>query len=352
MAVLYGYLNMADLYDQRVTEIGVEQVSTSIEQSVQEHNRQLDALIDLFVMRTTKFKGRFLTAGNARLQPLDNMGRALPIKPSGKYDLAWPIQMGGTAWGFDYVTGQKITLGEVSRVVNTMLDADSRWIRDHILAALFYVNSTNPWTFVDEEHGSLSVYGLANGDTTVYNLMTGTDSGATDDHLLEDASLAADTFQTIYDELTEHPENGGDVIAFIPTNVKATVEAISTFYPIEDPDLRIGTASTVLAGRLNRPVPGMVLGKVEKVWVVEWKSLPDNYIIGVTTEGERPIAMREDMEASLRGFKQVATRDDHPWYERQYLRRAGFGAWNRVGAVVVEVGASYSIPTGYDSPMG
>lgn len=352
MAVLYGLLNMQDLYASRVTEIGVTEVSQSIEQSVAEHNRQLNAIMDLFVMRTTKFKGRFLAAGNARLQPLDNSGRALPIKPSGYYDLAWPIQMGGGAWGHDWVTGEKLRVGEVARMMNLMLDADSRWVRDHILAALFYKNSTNPWTFVDDEHGSLSVYGLANGDTTVFNLMTGASSGATDDHLLADATLDAATFAGIEEELLEHPENGGDVISFIPTNLKATVEALSTFYPVEDPDLRIGSASTVLAGSLGRAVPGVVLGKVEKNWIVEWRSLPDNYIISVTTEGDRPIAMREDEEASLRGFKQVAVREDHPWYERQYVRRAGFGAWNRVGAVVTEVDASYSIPTGYSSPLG
>lgn len=352
MAILYGLLNMADIADQRVTEVGVDIISDAIQQSVAEHNRQLDALMNLFVTRTTRFKGRFLTAGNARLQPLDNSGRAQPIKPGGKYDLAWPIQMGGTAWGYDYVTGQKITVGEIARVTATMLDADARWMRDHVLAALFYKNSTSPWTFVDDEHGSLSVYGLANGDSTVYNLITGTDSGATDDHLLFDDTPAADTFQTIYDELMEHPENGGDVVTFIPTNLKATVQALPTFYPVEDPDLRQGSASTVLAGRFSLPVPGTVLGKCEKCWVVEWKSLPDDYIIGVTTEGERPLAMREDMEASLRGFRQVAVREDHPWYERQYLRRAGFGAWNRVGAVVVKDAASYSVPTGYTSPMG
>src|SRR5687768_4011798 len=110
MAVLYGYLNTADLASDRVTDSNIAVVNASINQSIAEHERQLDAIMSLFVTRTTRFKGRFLTAANARLQPLDNMGRALPIKPSGKYDLAWPIQMGGTAWGFDYVTGQKITV--------------------------------------------------------------------------------------------------------------------------------------------------------------------------------------------------------------------------------------------------
>jgi hypothetical protein len=352
MAVLYGLLNQADLAAERLTTPGVEEeVMAAVNQSLAEHNRQLDALMSLFVTRTQEFKRRFQIANAWRLQPLDENGRALPVKPSGYYDVAWPIQMAGTAWGFNWVTREKITVGEIARLTAGHMEADVRWMRDHILAALFYKSTTNPWTFVDPLYGSLSIYGLANGDSTVYSLATGASAASTDDHLIFDATLAADTFQTLYDELLEHPENGGDVIVFIPSNVKATVEAISTFYPIEDPDLRIGAASTVLAGRLNTATPGTVLGKVEKCWVVEWKYLPDNYLIAVATEGERALAMREDPEASLRGFKLVAERDDHPWYERQFARRAGFGGWNRVNAAILKVAASYTVPTGYSSPL-
>ena len=85
---------------------------------------------------------------------------------------------------------------------------------------------------------------------------------------------------------------------------------------------------------------------------MEWPSLPSDYTISVTTGGEKPIAMREDVEAELRGFKKVAERNDHPWYESQWLRRAGFGAWNRVGALVYRTNnATYAIPTNYSSPM-
>jgi len=39
--------------------------------------------------------------------------------------------------------------------------------------------------------------------------------------------------------------------------------------------------------------------------------------------------------------------------ERRYLRYAGFGAYNRVGALVFEPsqGGAYSIPTGYTTPV-
>ena len=55
----------------------------------------------------------------------------------------------------------------------------------------------------------------------------------------------------------------------------------------------------------------------------------------------------------VEGFKKVAERNDHPFYESQYLRSAGFGANNRVGALVMEVSdATYDVPTNYVSPLG
>lgn len=350
MAYLYGLLQMPDLADQRVTEVGVDTVVTAIDRSVQEHNRQMDALLDFFVRRTTDFKTRFWSPVTARLQPLDNSGRALPIKPAGKYDVGLPLQMGGTAWGHDYVTGQYMTVAEVARITAGMLDADMRWLRDHLLAALFVDGS---WTFVDDSHGSLTVYGLASGDTVTYSILSGADSEATDDHVLGTAALTASTFSSIYTELMEHPENGGDVVVFISSADQSTVEGLSTFIAADDPDIRPAVTSPVLAGTLGRSVPGDVIGKIEKCWIVVWRSLPSNYLVAVTTEGEKPLAMREDAIASLRGFKQVAVREDHPWYERQYLRRAGFGAWNRTGALVYRTNnGTYAVPTGYGSPMG
>jgi hypothetical protein len=62
--------------------------------------------------------------------------------------------------------------------------------------------------------------------------------------------------------------------------------------------------------------------------------------------------MRQHPEAQLQGFSQVATREDYPFWEAQYVRWAGFGSWNRVGAAVMRIGnASYAIPSNYSSPM-
>ena len=356
-ALLYGFLQLKDLANRRVTEVGVQVVNDAIGAAIAEHNRQIDAIISLFAERTTEFKQRFTTAaGVARLQPLDQNGRARPIKPFASYDISFPLQEAGTAWGANYRTREKLTVQEANDITATLISADVRWVRDHILAALF---ASTSWTFNDDIHGALTIKGLANGDTDTYLIQAGADAGGTDSHYLGQAAAIADAtnpFPVIYNELTEHPENSGDVISFIPTANKAATLALATFYPVRDPNVRAGADVSELVGSLGIELPsgpGSLLGyEASGTWVAEWKTLPDNYIVATTTQGERPLKMREEPEASLKGFQKVAERNDHPFYESQYERIAGFGGNNRVGAVVMEVSdATYDVPTNYTSPM-
>lgn len=351
--IAYGFYTLRDLFNQRVNEVGVSQVFDAIQQSVDEHNRQMAALLPLFTRQTTDFKVLYETPLAARLQPLDENGRALPIRVTGRYNVAFPRQMAGSAWTANYITKQKMTVGEANRVTLAMLTADRRWMRDHILAA-FFTNAS--WNFFDEMHGDLTIYGMANSDAVEYSVQIGADQGVTDTHYLFQAAAISDSanpFPTIYQELIEHPENGnGDVIVLVPTNLKASIEALSTFTKVADPNINPGANEQTLIGSLSTPLPGRIVGYVDQCWIVEWPSLPSNYMLALITTGERPLSLREEPEAELQGFKQVATRNDHPFYESQWLRIAGFGAWNRVGGLVYRVGTgSYAIPTGYESPM-
>src|SRR5689334_16746170 len=121
MAVLLGLLTEQDLQTQRVTTIGVAQVFRSIEESVAEHNRQLNALMALFATRRTDAQARYELAASTRSQPLDANGRARPIKATGYYTVGFPIQGSGSAWGRNYRTSVKMTVAEVARVVSAML---------------------------------------------------------------------------------------------------------------------------------------------------------------------------------------------------------------------------------------
>lgn len=351
--VLYGFENLSDRFAERVQGNLITAINTAIDATMAEHNRQMDAFMALFVDRTTDYTRRYRTPTANRLQPLDELGRARPIRTAGYYDIAFPMQEAGTAWGQTYEASLKNTVQDVNNRLSSLLFGDLMWMRDHIFAALF--SNTN-WTYTDEEWGALTIKGLANADTDTYMIQTGAQSGVTDTHYLAQASAIDDSndpYPLIHDKLVEHPENGGKVIALVPTGLKTTTKALTSFYPISNPDIDPGPNAARLIGSMGAAVPGVQFGYHDDgVFLVEWPILPAGYIVAVTTDGDRPLAMREDTVSQLVGFNKVAERNDYPYYESQYKRKAGFGAQNRVGAVVYRVGnGSYAIPTGYTSPM-
>jgi hypothetical protein len=350
--VMYGFYQLQDVFNQRVNQVGADVVSRAIDATVAEHNRQINALLDLFCQRTTEHTIRYKTPTAARLMGLDENGRARPVKSQGFYDIAFPLQSAGIAWGANYKSRVKMTVQEANDATATLISADIRWIRDHILAAIF---ANMPWVFTDEQFGNLQIKGPANADTDLYLIMQGQDQPAIDNHFFAQAALIADAtnpFPNIYTELTEHPENQGEVVVFVSSVDRPDVEGLANFFPLPDLNVRLGVGQAQLVGSLSAAIPGRLLGYVDQCWVAEWPVLPNHYAIGVTVAGEPPLAMREEPEPELQGFNRVADRDDYPWYERQYLRTAGFGAWNRVGVVVQQVGAGvYGVPAGYESPM-
>lgn len=355
--LVYGFHSLADAFADRVTTVGVETVNTAIDQAMAEHRRQMEALIALFVRRTTDFQVNYKGIAVTRNQPLDEFGRPLPIKAPGKYTTAFPLQDSGNAFAFDWQAGLAMTVEEVNNNIAAIQMGDLRWVFDHIFAALF---ANASWTFNDPEHGALTILGLANGDTQTYNVFAGSDTGATDTHYLAQLNAigagADNPYPTIYQELSEHPENGGGgrVIAFIPTGLKSATTGLATFNPVLNADIRPGANTDALVGDLGVTVPGSVLGMEDSgTWVVEFPRLPAGYIVAVKTGGDPPLAERQPTIPELQGGMVEAPRNESwPWYQRNFVRKTGYGAWNRVGALVYRVGsASYAVPTNFASPM-
>lgn len=357
--VVYGFHTLQQRFAEPVSVVGADIINTAISQAIEEHNRQLNSFTSLFLKPGITDASRTFRVGTTtRNQPLDEFGRPLPIRGGARYSVGLPMLLSGNAIGRTWLEAQKLRLEDVNRILADIIDGDKSWVFDHIMAAL--VNNV-AYDFQDRDKGVVSVKPLANGDSQVYSVPNGAFSGSTDNHLLAQANAIAtgadNPFPAIFQELAEHPENGGAgsgrIIAFIPTNLKQSVMGLATFWRPTSGDLTPGNGVTTLTGTLGVDVPGTVLGMEDSgVWVVEWPRLPSNYIIAVATSGEPAIAERVDEMSSLRGFIEVDGNQDFPWYQRNWIRQVGYGAWNRVGAVVMRIGnASYAVPTGYASPM-
>jgi hypothetical protein len=351
--IAYGFTSLQDVMDLRVAEVGEQVINDAIIESATEYQREADQMLGLLVERTTDYQRRYLLPSGGTLQPIDEWGNPDPVQPTGDYTVAFPIQGGGTAWGDNRVSRELMTVAEANRFALMVEAQDRDWLARHMLAALF-TNTTNGWTFKDKDHGDLAIQGLANGDTVEYVRRGG--SKSTDDHYLGQASAIDNSnnpFPTIEAELSEHPSNTGDIVVFVPTNVVTAVKALSTFRPANDPNIRRGADVTEFVGSPFVGFGDKFLGYEDSgVLIVEWKRLPNNYLVGMSTGAPPILGMREYPAANLQGLFPEFHSPDGNRLVRRFLRYAGFGVANRVGAVVMEVGdASYDIPTGFSAPL-
>lgn len=346
----YGFRDLRDQADSQITEQLIPVINTAIQETVEFHNEEMNRVLDFFVRRTTDHALRYRTPTDAKLQPLDEHGRARKIRVGAQYDVGFPLQAAGLAEGATDTTRKLETVQDVAEITQTMTMADKNWMLDHVLATLFAVAD---WTFTDERFGALVVKPLANGDAITYLGRNGL--FATADHNTGQAAAIADAtnpFPGIYSRLTRPMGSNGRVFSFVASNLVASVQALGSFFEPPDPDIRAAANTEELVAALPTGLPGEVIGKTNRVWIIDWARLPDNYIVSIIEGGERPVALREYEVASLRGFRRAGERNDYPYFETQFKRDAGFGIWNRVGADVMEIGdATYDVPTDYGVPM-
>lgn len=354
-ALLYGFMQLKDLAATRAIEVDRDLLISSIEMTVDEHNNEVNRLLNLFSDERDIPQLQFNGSAITRNQPLDENGRPRPIKPVAPYTVGFPIWTSGNAWGANRITNAKLTVQKLNDLVGQILYGDFAWLRDQLLGTLF---DNVGYTFTDPQVGAVAVKGLANSDAVTYAISTsGADSLAVDTHYLAQAAApatATNPFPTIYTELTEHPENSTDVVCFINSAEASAVQGITGFVGINDPNIRPASTSAVLTGALDADLPAraMLLGRVNNCWIVQWNAVPATYIIAISIGGTPPLVRRVDPEPELQGFRPVDRIDQFPFFQDNWQRRIGFGGWNRVGAVVMKTGnASYSVPTNYAVPM-
>lgn len=357
----YGLYNLLDLGildpDQAVGVADSDLLSSAIDFDTARHNAAVNSLKRIFWEDTTEFQLEIQSQTSARNQPLDQNARALPIKGVAPYNIWLPLQGSGNAWGANFLTMELMNVRVLQQTVQTMMRGDLQWVLDHVLGAIF---ANASWSFRDPVgHGALTIQGLANGDSVTYYSST-TGLVATDTHYFAQAAAIADAsnpYPTIWGELKEHPDNGGEVVAYISTSQVAGTTGLAEFRSATlDADIILGDNVTRLNGALTAdflPPYSTLRGKTDSgVWIVEWPMLPSGYMIAVTTQGRRPLGRRLYPLTKLQGFAARGDRSDWPWSETQWNRFEGYGGLNRLGAVVYRTGnGAYAVPTNYTMPM-
>ena len=239
-ASAWGFVDLEALFTDRVTTLNTNVIDTALSDSLAEWNRQIDAMTSTFVVRTTDAKRRYLIPGSGTLQPMDQHGTPLPVIPSGSYDVSFPIQGGGTAFGDNRITRALMTVGELNCFVMDAQQRDADWIGRHILASIL---DNTSWTYDDDELGNLTIQPLANNDATLYPRVGGTAPAASQHYIAQTAAIADATnpFDDLYALLTRYPSQSmSQIVAYVPTANIGDAMGLTDFIEKADPRIAVG----------------------------------------------------------------------------------------------------------------
>lgn len=359
MAGIFGALNLNDTDYVFNLTTGQRVIYEAAQAYIDRVQMEIDRVISIFVsMNTENYSERYKLPGGGRLQEMGFAPQARPgaTKAQGSWDVAYPLtsHQAGVAW--DRVSRAYLTVGTLENHIQTVMTQNINTQRFKLLKALFKNTTT---TFVDPNHGSLTIQTLANGDSVTYPPVIGSESDATDDHYLESgyaATAISDTnnpYVTIEAELVEHfgKSQGNDNVAvFINSAEKAETEDLTDFTEVTDRFVMPGTQTATLTG-LPMGHPGRVIGRTNGCWVIEWDWIPASYMVGIHLDAPPPLKRRVDpaLTGLSTGLQLVFEDMDFPFEANYWENRFGFGVGNRINGVVMELGTggTYTIPTAY-----
>ncbi len=359
MSGIFGHLNIADTERAFNATVGQRVVWEAATDYVNRANAELNALLSLFIGRTTSdFKLRYKLSGGGYLQERGSDGRYGAVKALGSWDVAFPLRDYGAMIAGNDVAMAYMTMQELDNHINTIVVQNVNTIRHQVLRRLF--KSTTD-TFTDDIYGALTIQPLANGDTVVFPPVVGSAAEATDNHYLESGYAASgisdtnDPYEVVVPELEEHfgqAVGGSNIVSFINDAERPETQALTDFFEVNDNFIRTGANTDV---PINLPtVPGRIIGRHKAgTWISVWNFIPSGWMLTLHLEADPPLIRRIDpADTGLGdGLQLVATNKEFPFEESIWRHRFGVGAGNRLNGVVMEFGSggTYTAPTAYAS---
>lgn len=361
---IYGFTRLLpSQLSQTAYEFGLETLNDMVREHFEEYTRQFNATLNYLARPVTSASVKHMLPSSVMGQDIDIDGNPLTVQMGVEYEVGWPIRHMGHAYGLDRVNSKQLTVDDVIALTQQSDIADKTWLTRWLFAALF----TNvSYTYSHRGMPDVTVQPLANGDSIIYP-RKGMTAPATDNHYYAQAAAISTTspYSTIYNELYEHPSNRGPFIAFIATNLVEDTRALPNFFPAADRQIIHGAdislnriAADPTAQPVNSPMARIgdeYLGYMDNgLHIVHMSSLPTGYGFAVA-EGasDKPLAMRQYPQSALQGLLPEIHNVDGNHIISRVIRHAGFGALNRVAAMVFRVGnGTYAIPDGYNASTG
>ncbi|QPC83776.1 hypothetical protein G4Y79_05195 [Phototrophicus methaneseepsis] len=355
-----GFYNLEDRMSDTLQSFGYGNGWNLLQTSAQIHTKTINEMFRTSVDRVTWAKNRIRVAGGRKPQHLGQNDNPKPQRSKITYEVGLPLRIIGDSLGDNMWSRAETTLADLNADYMEIQMGMDQWMFDNFLSALF---TNSSWDYEDDNDkiGTVKVMPLANGDNQLYpNTTGGTDQA---DHFLAQPDAIDDDHnpfagaEGIYSTLKAHPINAGaTIVVKVAKNLVESIKQLGGFKEKAELYTMYG-ANTDLASSIIDAFVGWgneAVGVVDNCVIVRADKLPDNYMVAEAIGGTvKAVAMREPSNAQLRGLEvKPPFRVSSNLEQVDFYLRCGFGVQNRVGAVVMLIGAeSYTPPIDFNGPV-
>lgn len=360
MANIFGALRLTDSDYVFSSTAGQRVIWDEAQRYIAEQNAAIAAITAAFVERVTEgYTERYKLPGGGMLQRRGGLAQSAATKLNGGWDVSFPLEEYGDQIAGDVVSMAYMSVGDLSRHIESVTTRDRNTVRYEILRALLN-GSARTWTDPLAITADLTIQPLANGDTVLYPPVAGTTTEATENHYLVSGYTTANISNTndpiagiAVPELEQHfgMQTGGSAIAVFAGSVMAAkLTTLSQVVDVPDRFISPGDDTAVPVGMPM--LPGRTIGRHQAgAWLQEWPFIPPDYILAIHLEAPAPLVQRRDpMATGLPMDLALVSQDaETPFNAAHWRHRFGYGVGNRLNGVVVQCKASgnYDTPSAY-----
>lgn len=352
-AITYGFMQLADVYDRRVSDVEPERIDSAVYQSAELYQRDLDAVVGELVVDTTERDGAFELPTTGELQPGSENGTPVPTQNYKEIVQGYPMWRGMDSFGWNREAYAKLQVGDMDKQMLAVQNKDARWNFRRIFAS-FFTNAS--WTFKEPKRTDVTVRGLAvTGDGAIYMDQNG-DMTPANHYTFQAGAIANDANPYTANEtiLRAHPSNTGQIIHYIPSGLVDATKALEGWFPYNPNDglVDYGDGVDLAAARVGQFIGfgNEIVGVVSDGIVVLSRRLPAGYVVSLVQGVDKPLFRRQEPEADLQGLQVVPFTVDSNFRKWDFYRKAGYAVRNPIAMAVRQIeNGSYAIPSGYDA---
>ena len=348
---LTGTFSVDDLLAVRnasAAEFGMDKINQALQADLSFYNNLVSEQMSLFAENLTEQSRVYGASVLHQMSEVDEFGVAPSKKGYSTGDVSFPLRLYSSSIGWTQKHLDIATPNELLSEYLSVRTGHSYEINKQIKKAIY--NNTNA-TFVDKNFNgvSLTVRRFLNADGQAIPDYEGTSfTAASHTHYMANSTLTGSAVDLLISNVQEHGHTRGLklIINIADKSKMIGLTGTGSFVPLGNAVMVYNASDSTMTRLDNTDLNNQHIGYWNdiEVWVKPYAVA--NYMLCITSEGEKPLGFRQRPQSSLQGLRLVSEIPGFPLISKSFEAEFGVAVNSRTsGAVLYFANATWANPT-------